>query len=892
MMSRASASREDAIVITGTGSTDRPLAEGGGAAAGGPAAPAAAAAGGPAVPGRAAVQDTPTQARRRLAPPRQRFAVAPEPYRLARLRVRVRDYLERYCTDGNAIWDVVLCVEEACANAVRHSGSPAEIEVFVGFGGDDLQVVVKDRGHGFDTSRFDPEVLPDPEAEHGRGLYLMAHLADEMALRSNGGLEVRLLRRAMLGAAPAEELEVEARGELAEAEEPEAEEPEAEAGGARAAGGTAAAAAAEQREADARRDELAAVEDRFRVLFESVTEGVALYEPVEREGGVADYRILQANHAFLRQTGLGADGARGRLVSEVFGPGAPPHLEEYAELGGAASPQVFESVAPATGRSLRLTALPLGAGRFATVSEDVTARKRAVEELDRAATALDAAAAERRRLLDTMRSQADTMRSQADTIRSRTETIRSQTETIRAREAELSAQVTALEAQKRSHAELRAQLAVLEGLQKRAVPRGNGDEPAGPPPTREELSQAQELAERVELAEALNAINRLLHSTLDFDEIMQRALDGGVAALAADAGTIELRDRPDWVVAYQCGFSPEAVGTRLSRGEAPNASRAMAYREPFATADMQAAATDVGFVSEHDLRGVLAVPLFAQDAVIGCLLFYSKRVRVFSDSEIDFGRKLGTTVSLAIENSRLLAEQRSAATTLQQHLIHPLPQVAGLELAAVSQPASEPALVGGDFHDVIALKDDLVLVLIGDVTGKGIPAAGMTETVRSAFRTLALISTAPEFILRHINRMMLEEPHTDQLVTALLLRIDLGRGVVSLSSAGHPPPVRVTATGASLVEPPYRPPLGAFGSTYETRQVPLATGETLVLYTDGVTEARRGGELLGEQRLLRLLEEAGTTEPQALVDHLARAVADYAGVLQDDVQILALRRTE
>jgi anti-sigma regulatory factor (Ser/Thr protein kinase)/GAF domain-containing protein len=809
-----------------------------------------------------------------LAPPRQRFAVAPEPYRLARLRARLRDYLERYCTDGNAIWNVVLCVEEACTNAVRHSGSPAEIEVFVGFGGDGLQVVVKDRGHGFDTGRFDPEALPDPEAEHGRGLYLMAHLADEMALRSDGGLEVRLLKRAMLGAAPAEELEAEARGELAEGEEPEAE-----------AGGAPAAAATEQRETETRRDELAAVEERFRVLFESVTEGVALYEPVVREGGAADYRILQANRSFLRQTGLRANGARGRLASEVFGPEPPPRLEEYAEVAGGAAPEVFERVAPATGRSLRLTALPLGAGRFATVSEDVTARKRAVEELDRAATALEGAAAERRRLLDTIRSQ-------ADTVRSRAETIRSQAETIRAREAELSAQVTALEAQKRDHAELRAQIAVLEGLQKRAAPQGNGGEPAGPPPTREELSQAQELAERVELAEALNAINRLLHSTLDFDEIMQRALDGGVAALAADAGTIELRDRPDWVVRYQCGFSPEAVGTRLSRGEAPNASRAMAYREPFATADMQAAATDVGFVSEHDLRGVLAVPLFAQDAVIGCLLFYSKRVRVFSDSEIDFGRKLGATVSLAIENSRLLAEQRSAATTLQQHLIHPLPQVAGLELAAVSQPASEPALVGGDFHDVIALKDDLVLVLIGDVTGKGIPAAGMTETVRSAFRTLALISTAPEFILRHINRMMLEEPHTDQLVTALLLRIDLGRGVVSLSSAGHPPPVRVTAAGASLVEPPYRPPLGAFGSTYETRQVPLAAGETLVLYTDGVTEARRAGELLGEQRLLRLLEEAGTTEPQALVDHLARAVADYAGVLQDDVQILALRRTE
>ena len=162
---------------------------------------------------------------------------------------------------------------------------------------------------------------------------------------------MRLLKRAMLGAAPAEELEAEARGELAEGEEPEAE-----------AGGAPAAAATEQRETETRRStSWRPSRSAFRVLFESVTEGVALYEPVVREGGAADYRILQANRSFLRQTGLRANGARGRLASEVFGPEPPPRLEEYAEVAGGAAPEVFERVAPATGRSLRLTALPLGA---------------------------------------------------------------------------------------------------------------------------------------------------------------------------------------------------------------------------------------------------------------------------------------------------------------------------------------------------------------------------------------------------------------------------------------------------------------------------------------------------------------------------------------------------
>jgi transcriptional regulator with GAF, ATPase, and Fis domain len=141
---------------------------------------------------------------------------------------------------------------------------------------------------------------------------------------------------------------------------------------------------------------------------------------------------------------------------------------------------------------------------------------------------------------------------------------------------------------------------------------------------------------------------------------MQSMLNEGVRALAADAGAIELLEGPDWVVCYQCGLVAADVGRRLSRNEAPNATRATLYREPFATADMQAAATDVGLASEHALRSVLAVPLLTQEAVTGCLLFHGKGVRVFSDAEIDFGRTLGAIVSLAVENARLREELRRA----------------------------------------------------------------------------------------------------------------------------------------------------------------------------------------------------------------------------------------
>ena len=113
------------------------------------------------------------------------------------MRGLVRDYLTLYCAEQRAVDDMVLCVGEACTNAVCHGGSAAQIEIFLGFRGDDLRVRVKDRGRGFDTAAFDPEAVPDPASERGRGLFLMSQLCDEMTLTTNGGLEVLLVMRAV-----------------------------------------------------------------------------------------------------------------------------------------------------------------------------------------------------------------------------------------------------------------------------------------------------------------------------------------------------------------------------------------------------------------------------------------------------------------------------------------------------------------------------------------------------------------------------------------------------------------------------------------------------------------------------------------------------------------------
>jgi anti-sigma regulatory factor (Ser/Thr protein kinase) len=133
----------------------------------------------------------------RQAPPCLRFALSPKASRLLRARDRIRDYLTFHCSDQATVDDVVLAVEEACTNAIRHSGSQQEIELSLSFEGDDLLAVVKDQGRGFDVDAFDPDTVPALMATGGRGLFLIAHLMDECVLRCDGGLEVSMVKRAV-----------------------------------------------------------------------------------------------------------------------------------------------------------------------------------------------------------------------------------------------------------------------------------------------------------------------------------------------------------------------------------------------------------------------------------------------------------------------------------------------------------------------------------------------------------------------------------------------------------------------------------------------------------------------------------------------------------------------
>lgn len=406
--------------------------------------------------------------------------------------------------------------------------------------------------------------------------------------------------------------------------------------------------------------------------------------------------------------------------------------------------------------------------------------------------------------------------------------------------------------------------------------------------TERKRSEALQL-ERMRLAEALTGIDGLVHSTLSPQEILRQVIAQAAEALGCALASVVLRGSDGrWSVPYLWGLPQEMKDAEFSDEQLPLVALCTARRTLVLASDLPADLRSSAAGLFGDLEAGLCVPLQIAERVIGALAFHDRAGHHFDDAQLDYARKLATSVSLALTNAHLYEEQRRVANTLQEHLRHPLPEIPGLDLAVVTEVARAPELVGGDFHDVFALPDGCVAVLLGDVEGKGVRAAGLGETVRSAVRSLCFVDPSPAYVLGMANRLLLNES-VEQHVTALLVVFNLTNGAGRLASAGHPAPLCVGDGRTEYLEPAYGLPLGAFELPYEERPFSFLLGETLIFYTDGLTEARRAGELFGQERLRIQAAQLRARDAADLVAGLRAAALAHADEVTDDLEILAVR---
>jgi PAS domain S-box-containing protein len=294
-------------------------------------------------------------------------------------------------------------------------------------------------------------------------------------------------------------------------------------------------------------------------------------------------------------------------------------------------------------------------------------------------------------------------------------------------------------------------------------------------------------------------------------------------------------------------------------------------------------------------RSAIAVPLVARGRVFGGLTLVATGERRLEPDDLTLMSTLAGRIGLAFDNARLFELHSDVARALQQTLLPPaLPSIANLDLAARYRVAEGGMDIGGDFYDVFQVEGGEWMIVVGDVCGKGPAAAAVTGLFRNTLRAIAAREQSPSAVLRGTSDMILGQIDDSRFCTAALVRVQSspGRATFSLACGGHPRPIVLRADGR-----PERVDVGGtlLGVLPEPSlpevSVELAAGESLVLYTDGITEARGpGGELFGEGRLLDALRDAAGGSAADIADAIRTAVDRFqTGPASDDRAIVVAR---
>ena len=416
--------------------------------------------------------------------------------------------------------------------------------------------------------------------------------------------------------------------------------------------------------------------------------------------------------------------------------------------------------------------------------------------------------------------------------------------------------------------------------------------------TREKLA---ELRERF-----LTQATDTLMSSLDYEETLRNVAWLAVPEIA-DWCAVDLLDKTgdrQQVVVAHTDESKLSLAQRLRGYEPANVEESAVHRVArTGVAEVHNDITDEMLAQaarddEHlellravGLRSVLVVPMKARGRTLGAMtLVNSESLRRFDAGDQEFAEQLAGRAAIAVDNSRLATSRHEIAVTLQRSLLPDAdPMIEGWEVATMYRPASTSGEVevGGDFYDFVETELGWV-VLLGDVTGRGVDAASLTSLVRHGARFLAKEGLSPSEILKRVDRALRERPGLS-LCTALCLRLEGGH--VVLSSAGHPGPLVLRDNGEIQELSGTGPLLGGWEeSRWEEETFALGPDTTLVLYTDGVTDTRGAGERFGSHRLQEFLASQAGRAPAELLKTLEATLDAFeVSGRSDDTGAVALR---
>jgi PAS domain S-box-containing protein len=419
----------------------------------------------------------------------------------------------------------------------------------------------------------------------------------------------------------------------------------------------------------------------------------------------------------------------------------------------------------------------------------------------------------------------------------------------------------------------------------------------------EDVTASRRATQRVEF---LSRIGELLASSLDYQQTL-RNVAGLAVPQIADWCAVDLFDgeggREPVAIAHAKpaklrtaerlrAYEPERLDPDHGLGRVRRTGKPLLYTEIPDELLVAAAVDDehLRLLREVGMRAVLIVPLTVGGRTIGALtMVNSESGRSFDAGDVEFAAQIAARAAVAVESARLYSERSTVALTLQNSLLpEAIPEIPGWEVAALYRPAGHESEVGGDFYDFWEVGEDW-LMMIGDVTGKGVGAAAVTSLVRYTARAASEFDARPSQILARVDAALRRRP-TVSLCTALCLR--LSRDGATLAVGGHPLPLRIGGNGGVAEVGAHGTLLGALDRTrWPESEVELGAGETLVAFTDGVTDALgEGGERWGTKRLSESLGAAENAAPAELRAHLVQALDGFqVGAQADDTAVVIMR---
>ena len=409
----------------------------------------------------------------------------------------------------------------------------------------------------------------------------------------------------------------------------------------------------------------------------------------------------------------------------------------------------------------------------------------------------------------------------------------------------------------------------------------------------EKKSAYDQISETNNLNRSLNEINEILHSSLDFEKIGETVLSKIMSVIDADSLGLIFLENDKWEMTVSIGVLENIEGRRFSEKEALSCMLISYSDEPVFISDMK----DNDCLSEEVFsklgHSFLSVPIFAKKKRIGALIVLYKDVeKKISLVRIDFYKKLASSLALARENTRLYEGERRVAETLQYSLLKIPKEIGDIDFYTTYHSASiDLAKVGGDFFDIFEIEENSLGILIGDVSGKGLPAATLTSQIKNAVKAYAFRFKSPARIVEFANDFIIRTSKPDTLVTLFFGILDKATGTLHFCGAGQPQGFIRRKHDIEILGSK-SPALGIYNFfTFIDEEVTLNRGDTLILYTDGVIDARKEDEFFGSKRLREIIQKTPYPSPKSLCKAIDSKVMTFSrSVLKDDFALLAISR--